>query len=163
MRKRTRIDWTIRFWKYVEKTDTCWLWIGKARREFGYGVINEGGHNGRAIPAHRASWMIHYGKIPDGLCVCHHCDNPSCVNPAHLFLGTRADNNHDMQQKGRYDRVKRAKGERHWCARLDADKVRAIRTQYRDGASLSVLAREYTISVQHVLRIVNRQSWKHID
>jgi hypothetical protein len=160
---KTRTDLTIRFWKYVHKTDDCWLWTGKSLTDFGYGLINMGGKYGKIERAHRVSWLIHYGPIPDGMFVCHQCDNPLCVRPDHLFLGTPADNNHDMQRKGRYDRVKRAKGERHWNASLTNEQVIAIREEYaRGGITQLALASKYSITVQNINRIVHRQVWKHI-
>lgn len=86
-----------RFWQRVEKTDGCWRWTGPLHA-FGYGLIWRGGNN---VGAHRISWEIHVGPIPDGLFVLHRCDNPPCVRPDHLFLGTQADNIHDMVAKGR--------------------------------------------------------------
>lgn len=88
-----------RLWKYVKKggPDECWNWIG-LKRPHGYGRTSI---KGKSIDAHRASWLIHNGEIPDGMCVLHKCDNPSCVNPAHLFLGTHLDNTLDMFSKGR--------------------------------------------------------------
>lgn len=90
-----------RFWKYVLIGPKCWIWTGKPGSG-GYGRINRGGCNGRNVRAHRASWEIHYGKIPDGMWVLHTCDNPLCVRPDHLFLGTHTDNMHDCIRKNRH-------------------------------------------------------------
>lgn len=86
-----------RFWRKVQKSDGCWEWQGSKNAQ-GYGVITEGG---KIIKAHRVSYRLHYGDIPDGLFVCHHCDNPCCVRPDHLFTGTALDNALDMRNKGR--------------------------------------------------------------
>lgn len=91
-----------RFWGNVVRSDVgCWGWTG-AVAPFGYGRIGVGGRKGREIRAHRLSWEIHFGKIPADLVVCHHCDNPPCTRPDHLFLGTHADNIADMVAKGRH-------------------------------------------------------------
>ena len=88
-----------RFWDKVVVGDDCWEWTG-CRSRFGYGMITTTrGHSERA---HRLSWLIHFCLIPPGVCVLHHCDNPPCVNPDHLFLGTRKDNARDMAEKGRH-------------------------------------------------------------
>lgn len=87
-----------RFWSYVQRGDECWTWIG-ARDANGYGRLSLPGRG--TIGAHRVSWELHRGEIPDGLCVLHRCDNPPCVWPEHLFLGTHADNVADRIAKGR--------------------------------------------------------------
>jgi HNH endonuclease len=89
-----------RFWDKVEKTPTCWIWTGGTAR-FGHGLRREDKHLRFAV-ASRFSWELHFGPVPDGLCVLHHCDNPPCVRPDHLFLGTKADNTADMMAKGRH-------------------------------------------------------------
>ena len=92
---------TERFWTKVEKSDGCWIWKG-SRHHNGYGYLHRGGHTDRhPARAHRFSWEIHNGPIPVGLWVLHRCDNPPCVRPDHLFLGTRKDNMVDCAAKGR--------------------------------------------------------------
>lgn len=90
---------TTRFWEHVEKTDACWNWTGCVDVK-GYGSISTS-RGSRPLQAHRVSYQIANGPIPDGMMVLHRCDNPRCVNPSHLFLGTAADNTHDMMSKER--------------------------------------------------------------
>lgn len=87
-----------RFWAKVNKTETCWLWTG-AKQRLGYGHISIG--NDRFTSAHRLAYELANGPIPDGLFACHRCDNPACVRPDHLFLGTQQDNLRDAWRKGR--------------------------------------------------------------
>lgn len=111
--------------------------------------------------AHRVSWILHFGAIPAGLLVCHKCDNPACVNPGHLFLGTIADNNADMTKKGRARRVHT--GSNNPRARFTPDQIREIRGLYEIGhANQYELAKQFCTSQGHINNIINRRIWKHI-
>ena len=90
------------FWKRVEKSDDCWTWSGARQAPDSYGRIKV---EGRLLLAHRVSYELHYGPIPDGMQICHTCDNPPCVRPNHLFAGTRSENMLDASRKGRLHRA----------------------------------------------------------
>lgn len=161
-----------RFWEKVNKTDSCWLWTGSKRNK-GYGAFVYV-RDGQVIHgrAHRYSYEIHKGPIPEGMLVLHNCpsgDNPACVNPDHLWLGNDLDNVHDMMKKGR--RVKGGThkpgkyeyGVGHHNARLTEEIVKTIREKYATGeTSFNKLAQEYGLAIAHVYRIVRRKVWKHI-
>ena len=157
--KRTPI--TERFWKYVNKTADCWLWTG-AKTYGGYGVINSGGRDGKIIRAHRLSWELHNGPFPAELDVCHKCDNPSCVRPDHLFLGTAKDNVADMVHKGRA-RGGAPRGSLHPQAKLTEAQVVDIRARHTAGAaSQRQLAREYGVDRRAIHQVVYRKTWIHV-
>lgn len=110
--------------------------------------------------AHRVSWMLANGPIPAGMVVCHRCDNPPCVNPDHLFLGTQIDNMRDRSKKGRGNH---RKGSRHGRAKLTEQDVRVIRSRYATGDwKQSDLAAEYGVSQPLIGHIVRRVTWRHI-
>jgi hypothetical protein len=127
-----------------------------AKTPRGYGMIGKGGHSRGYKYAHRLSYEIHNGQIPQRLNILHKCDNPSCVNPKHLFLGTQKDNINDMFKKGRG-----MKGEKHVHAILSNKIARDIRKEYSKGkTSLSILGRKYGICFQHVHDIIKKRIWK---
>ena len=156
---RANISLDERFWNHVNPSsaEECWEWQG-APTPCGYGRLRCGIHsNSTNVPAHRVSWEIHFGPIPDGLFVCHICDNPICVNPAHLFLGTAVDNVADMDAKGRrgtYDHTR--------SSPLTANDVREIRRRFAIGERQAVMAIEYGVSPNTVHRIVRSKTWKHV-
>lgn len=147
-----------------EPNSGCWLWTGSVDSS-GYGTFRDG----RVRGAHRVAWELHVGSIPAGLCVLHRCDNPSCVNPDHLFLGTRADNNADKMRKGR-DRyafgpnlAKGSPGVRNGRAKLDEDAVRRMRELWeRGGLTLDDLGARFGVGASVAFRVVHRQSWRHV-
>lgn len=145
-----------RFWSKVDvrKETACWLWRGEARHLFGYGAFHPA--HGQTEGAHRVAFEIMNGPIPDGMAVCHHCDNPPCCNPAHLFLGTPGDNVRDAQTKGRS-----ATGERNGASKLAVEDVVAIRAVYGHFAQADI-ARRYGVSAQTIANIAKRKKWAHI-
>ena len=147
-----------RFWAKVKKINgECWEWQA-AKSIKGYGRFKV---NGRLLLPHRCSYELHYGEIPEGLWVLHHCDNPSCVNPEHLFLGTRSDNMIDCFRKGRWvNNV--LLGEAHPDAKLTNDEVLSIRQSYKDGCKQKELALSFGVGRQCISKIVTRETWKHI-
>lgn len=143
-----------RFWSYVDKGQDCWEWTKFTNR--GYGAF---GVNGVVVYVHKLSWCIHNGPVPDGLCVCHTCDNRKCVNPAHLFLGTLADNNLDKEAKGRGVNLE---GEAHGMSKLSVQEVIEIKRKLELGTGLSQLGREYNVTPQTIFSIKNGTTWKHV-
>lgn len=150
-----------RFWEKVDRrgpTD-CWLWTATTSPP-GYGGINLGGWDGKMAYAHRVSWELHFGPIPDGLCVCHRCDVPRCVNPSHLFLGTHSDNSRDAVRKGRWSQ-KGQSGEDASRAKLTWETVREIRHRFsREGIRQSQLAREYGVTDGAISAILHNETWR---
>jgi hypothetical protein len=147
-----------RFRHFAKKgsADECWWWIGKKSK--GYGILNV---DGKRTLAHRYSYTLNIGLIPDGMLVCHRCDNPLCVNPSHLFLGTNQDNHADMIAKGR---AKGAivPGEKHSTAKLTEAQVREIRLRRDSGESVKSLSVSFGVSVSQIRHICSRKNWKTI-
>lgn len=142
--KRTSAE--SRFWSKVDTSGDCWLWTSAATR--GYGVI---GSNGSYEYAHRMSWVLHNGPIPEGLWVLHRCDTPLCVRPDHLFLGTQTDNMRDAAAKGRV---------RNQSTKLTPDDVQIIRDRYAGGdVSQRELAAEFGVGQTQISRIIRLKRW----
>jgi hypothetical protein len=141
------------FWEHVVKREGCWGWTWHTDAP-GYGVIH---FQKRLILAHRLSWELHCGPIPDGLCVLHECDNPPCSNPAHLFLGTKPDNNRDRAAKGRS-----ALGSRSGAAKLTETLVTDLRRRRAAGATIISLATELGMDRATVSDAISGKSWSHV-
>lgn len=143
------------FWQRVSKTKSCWNWIGcSGGYKNRYGVFNLK-INGKFLNryCHRISYMIHKGDIGDKF-VCHKCDNPKCVNPDHLFLGTHDDNMKDMVAKGRSNI-----GSNNGMSKLTIDKVRTIRNLINNGKSTHEVAKKFGVRASAISRIANYKRW----
>lgn len=150
-------DWVERYWEKVEirGPDACWPWRA-CIKSTGYGLFNSGI---KTRTAHRISWELRNGEIPEGLCVLHHCDRPDCVNPAHLWLGSQADNLRDMREKGR-GQIPVMRGERNGSSKLTPEKIREIHKLYATGEYLQRdLGERFGISRRHIGDIVNQKAW----
>lgn len=141
-----------RFWSKVEKTETCWLWLG-AKTRSGRGLTQ--GEGGGSETAPRTAWRMVRGAIPSGLKVLHRCDVPGCVRPEHLYLGTQGDNMRDM-----------ARRERGHTRKLTAEQVRVIKSEHRrngvGGPGTTTLARRFGVSPRTIWLILAGKTWKHL-
>lgn len=149
-----------RFYKKVIKTDRCWLWTG-ASDKHGYGSIGLGsrsdGSRGTEL-AHRVAWCLRFGEIPEGLCVLHRCDNPSCVRPDHLFLGTQLENIADMVSKKRHNL-----GQKNGRSRLTDVTVRAIKhLLITEDKSHGEIANMFGVCRSLITMIANQKRWRHV-
>lgn len=144
-----------RFMRRVFKMpgDFCWRWTGQKEAK-GYGLFWD---NGRSYKAHRIAWQLRHGRIRRGMSVLHRCDRRDCVRVSHLFLGTQADNMHDMRLKGRAAIGEQVKG-----AKLTPDKVREMRSLFRAGFTITQLARNYGITWIPARAAITGKTWKHV-
>lgn len=141
-----------RFWAKVNKTDDCWIWLGgTSNNRYGSFATH---FKQRTLSSHRVSYEYHFGAIPQGLYVCHSCDNVLCVNPAHLFLGTAKDNQQDSKAKGR-----NCAGERNGRALVTPEIVKAIREEV---GTLANIGAKYGIAISTVSDIRKHRTWQHI-
>ena len=151
MRRNTIED----VWRRVDVrgADDCWPFIG-AVNTYGYGQMHL---DGKQQLAHHLTYELANGQAPGGLLVCHTCDNPACCNPAHLFLGTVAENARDAMAKGRHPH-----GETSGMARLATAQVLEIRRLHAAGAKFVELAARYGVTPENVSMICNRVTWRHV-
>lgn len=147
------------FWRRVAvaSESECWLWTGGKSRT-GYGQTT---FNYQHRLAHRVSWELTHGEIPDGMMVCHRCDNPACCNPEHLFIGSNSDNQLDSVLKGR-SRAARQNGSTNHCARLTESQVIEIRRRRTSGEKGIDLAREFGVSQSALCQAYKGTTWGHL-
>ena len=171
MRVEYSPEFVSRFWQKVDRSggpNACWPWRGAIGLQ-GYGVLSQRRRPNRPAydSAHRVAFEITYGMVLPGFYVCHHCDRRECANPAHLFVGLAADNNHDMMRKGRYvgfhapRRVLRGTQKSH--AKLNDEAVRAIRAAIAGGALQREVAAVYGVGPHTISNVVRRTNWKHVE
>lgn len=152
-----------RFWSKVDKSGECWEWLAAKNRK-GYGVAWDGW---RTQKAHRVAWADAHGGYPDG-CLLHQCDNPGCVNPGHMRVGSRAENNAEMVSRGRhvpggtYGDGHYVRGTTHHAARLTPTRVREIRHDRLAGMSYAALGRKYGINQSAAWKVCNGKLWRHV-
>jgi hypothetical protein len=146
------------FWLKVDRTESesCWPWLGY-RKSNGYGQVYIS--RGRFVTASRVAYGLTHGVVPAGQVVCHHCDNPPCCNPEHLFIGTQSVNALDSVQKGR---ANRARGEQHPHARLTEDQVREIRNTPAYSGINRDFADQFGVSRRHIYAIRSGKKWGHL-
>lgn len=157
--KGKRVPIEERFWQRAKKSDIsgCLEWTG-SKNDDGYGIVGE---NGRCHLAHRIAYRLHTGVDPGEAKVCHRCDNPACVNPDHLFLGTQAENIADRNVKGR---TRSARGEAHYAVKLQASDVCQIRDMIgTDGNTHASIAKLYGVAEGTIGSIHRRKNWAWLD
>lgn len=151
------------FWRWIEKdVNGCWNWT-RAKTSSGYGHF---GLNGKTILAHRFAWELTHGSFDNSLCVLHKCDNRRCVNPDHLWLGTKSENTLDASRKGRRYIIPKSvmrRGERHGLAKLTDDQAKEIYQRY-DGrrGSITRFAEEFGVCIQTISNIVHNKGWQSV-
>lgn len=139
-----------RFWKHVAKSDGCWNWVGAHWKK--YGCIRRGSAREGFRLAHRVSYELAHGAIPDGMAVLHTCDNGSCVRPDHLFLGSQTDNVRDMDSKGRRRNNK-----------LTPDMIRAARARSMAGETQASIARDFGVVQTTISQALRGLTWRHVS
>lgn len=147
-----------RFIKFVliDPVSGCWNWIG-TKKNRGYGGFR---YNGKFTKAHRVSWQLYKGAIPEGMCICHHCDNESCVCPDHLFSGTHTDNMRDKSEKGRSNPCR---GDKARWRKLNSSDVIQIRSMYKTGEyTQRGLAKMFKVSQSTILFLLQGRNWASI-
>ena len=142
--------------KVVVDENNCWLFQGYIKKTgLPYGWVT---YRKKQMNAHRASWIVANGEIEDGLCVCHKCDVPSCINPDHLFLGTQKENVHDMWEKNRHPAINKG-GEQSPHAKLTLDNVREIRDMLNNNVTQQIIAEKFNVKQPAISNIKYKKTW----
>ena len=153
----------------IDEVTGCWNW-NAAFRKTGYGCLR---YERKLVDSHRISYALYNGDIPSDICVCHKCDNRKCINPEHLFLGTKADNSKDMADKGRAAKGDRhgtylhpesiAKGEKHGQSKLsEKDIIQILNGYYFENEKVKDMVKKYPVGRRYIYRIIAGDVWKHI-
>lgn len=154
MPKREPLD--VRFWRYVKKGDGCWEWMASKNKK-GYGSFGTGDR--RTSLAHRVSWVLNVGIIPEGFYVLHKCNNPGCVRPSHLYLGTQLDNMNDRKRTTGYN----LHGENNPFSRFSVEDIRNIRELSNQGKSRTEIAEFYECSITAISSIARGKTWAEME
>ena len=143
------------------KNTGCWEWTGTLRKGYGRLIIGSRTEKTRkSVSAHRLSYETFNGKITDGMFVCHKCDNPSCVNPEHLFLGTRQDNVNDREAKNRNNH---ALGESVGSSKLTKNDVKEAIKMRNNGKTYQSIANYFSVHKKTIMNIIKQKTWSHIN
>ena len=145
-----------RVWPLTEKNINGCIVFNGCRNHDGYGRINK---DGKLVFIHREVWVESNGDIPEGMCICHKCDNPSCLNIEHLFIGTHDDNMADKREKGRCAKLK---GSSNGASKLNEDQVIDIKRRLKDGQSKASIGRLYGVTDSNIRLIAQGKKWKHV-
>ena len=157
--KKKALNPTDKFWNFVNKTDSCWIWTGPVNNSGnGYGYFT---FNKVIFYAHRFSYELHKNKISENMCICHKCDNTKCVNPENLWEGTQKSNIKDSFKKNRFHQAFK-EGFSHPNCKITLDVIHDIRKLRNQGVSGYEIAKKYNMSNQHVYDIANGKYWKKI-
>jgi len=151
-RPKSNITIEQRFLANVEKTETCWNWMGVTKKGYGYLRVID-----KRCRAHRVAYEIWKGPIPDGLLIRHKCDNRACVNPEHLETGTDADNMRDKVERNR-----QIKGEKHGHSKLTEQQVCEIKVLLADTITCTEIAKQFNVNRTAISHIKHNKNWKHI-
>jgi hypothetical protein len=143
-----------RFWEKVDKSGDCWLWTAGCLTAGGYGSIRI---NGKAERAHRVAYTLTVGPIPDGMLLRHTCDNPKCVNPAHLLFGGKRENTKDALERGQH-----VVGEKHYKAKLQNHAIATIRSALAAGVPGKYLAKQFGVDQTTISSIKLGKKWKYV-
>ena len=140
----------IRFWRFVDKDDGCWEWQGRTAGRYGQFSLTKS----KRVPAHRFSYELHFGEIPNGIVICHHCDNPTCVRPDHLFAGSLSDNMQDMIAKHGHPKQRTS-----YRYKLTENDVRYIRAS---NETTYALAERYGVDPTSIGNVRLRKTWRNV-